>query len=99
MEPHPTSNTELLTTPITIAVHRKTVNPVFGEGAIHVSIEDEAAGPFVTIRNLDSDIMEAGVVQLELEELNAVHLVAKELIFGMERNCCSESGRNTSDKA
>lgn len=32
-----------------VAIHDKTVNPVYGDGVIYVEINDEAAGPFVVL--------------------------------------------------
>ena len=47
--------TNLKSTTLSIAVHRADANPVFGEGTTHVSLQDDAGGPFIayqgTFRN------------------------------------------------
>lgn len=70
---------EWIVTPISVSVHLKEESPVFGEATIHVSVDDEAGGPFVVIKQFDHSL-EAGELKLDLEQLQKVCAVAKELI-------------------
>jgi hypothetical protein len=45
------------TTILQVSVHREESNPVFGEGNTYVSVDDESAGPFLTIQQHD-DVIE-----------------------------------------
>lgn len=38
-----------------VALSIKDESPCFGENTIHVEIDDEAGGPFLSIRNVDQD--------------------------------------------
>ncbi len=73
--------TTLKSTTLSIAVHRPDKNPVFGEGTTHVSLQDDAAGPFIELRQFDEGL-EAGHVKFDLEELIEITKVAKRLIEG-----------------
>lgn len=66
---------------IAIAVHPPGDNPIYGETATHVILEDEAAGPFIVLRQ-SFDGIKPGEVRLDLEELAAVYDAAKRLIQG-----------------
>ena len=70
-------------TPIVVSVHRSDVNPVFGEQAIHVKVDDEAGGPFIILTsNGDND---AGEIRIDMDELEAVTKAARQLIHGYEK--------------
>lgn len=68
----------ILTTPITYAVHRVNDNPVFGESATHVSIDDEAGGAFILLKQTN-DCADC-VLRFDLDELIAVTEAAKKLM-------------------
>jgi len=67
------------TTPISVSVHLAGDNPVFGESVVTVTIEDEAAGPFVRINSLMDDC-KRGEIQLDFEQLEMVINEARNLI-------------------
>jgi hypothetical protein len=67
------------TTTLKFAVHREDVNPVFGEGVTFVSVDDEAAGPFLVIEQHDDDV-QPGIVRFDYEEFLAVAEAAKTLM-------------------
>ena len=67
------------TTTLKVAIHHESENPVFGEGNIFVSIEDEAAGPFIIVEQNDSYNTDRNL-RLEYEELLAVTAAAKMLM-------------------
>lgn len=72
----------LETTTLTVAVHRKGQNPVYGEGVTRVSVTDEAAGPFIEVRQVvESD---EDCLRLDLDELEKVVEVARELVGGFD---------------
>jgi hypothetical protein len=70
------------TTILQVSVHREESNPVFGEGNTYISVEDEAAGPFLVIQQTD-DVMEHGKVRMDYEEFMAVAEAAKMLMHQM----------------
>jgi hypothetical protein len=74
--------TTFKTTILQVSVHREESNPVFGEGNTYVSVEDEAAGPFLVIQQTD-DVMESGKVRMDYEEFLAVAEAAKMLMHQM----------------
>lgn len=49
-------------------------NPVFGERAVHVTLEDEGGGPFLSIRTSE------GEIKLDPEELEAIAAAARQLL-------------------
>jgi hypothetical protein len=70
------------TTILQVSVHREESNPVFGEGNTYVSVDDEAAGPFLIIEQHD-DSNEPGKVRMDYEEFMAVAEAAKMLMHQM----------------
>ena len=66
-----------LSTPLSISV--PTVNPIYGEGATHVTLEDEAGGPYIILRQCDDD-SKVGEVRFDIEELREVLAAAEGLI-------------------
>jgi len=66
-------------TPIGMAVHLPEESPIFGEQTLKVRIEDDAAGPYLVLRQCGGEI-EPGEVRLDLEELEAVLRAARRLI-------------------
>lgn len=65
---------EFATTPIAYSVHCEGDNPVFGETATHVCVEDELGGPFITLKQ------PSGEVRLDPKELDVVFKIAKQLM-------------------
>lgn len=74
---------KLLITPLMVSVHRTGDNPVYGEGAIKVTVEDEGGGPFIVLESNDG--MEDGL-RIDMDELEAVTAAARKLISGVEKN-------------
>ena len=66
------------TTVIRIAIHPENVNPVYGEGVTHVHIQDEAAGPFLTLSQVGED--KSDCIRIDMEELEMITAEAKKLI-------------------
>tara|TARA_R110000868_G_scaffold302679_2_gene563238 strand:- start:7828 stop:8067 length:240 start_codon:yes stop_codon:yes gene_type:complete len=65
-------------TVIRISTHPENVNPVYGEGVTHVCIQDEGAGPFITLTQEGEDKLEC--IQTDIEELELITAEAKKLI-------------------
>lgn len=63
-------------TPIVVSIHRSDEHPVFGEGALHLSMKDEGGGVFFNITN-DGDGITA-----EMEELELILDLAKKMAKG-----------------
>jgi hypothetical protein len=70
------------TTILQVSVHREESNPVFGEGNTYVSVDDEAAGPFLIIQQHDEN-SEPGKARMDYEEFMAVAEAAKMLMHQM----------------
>ena len=70
------------TTILRVAVHREEENPVFGEGNTYVSVDDEAAGPFLVIEQ-ENELSTPGAMRLDYEEFLAVAEAAKMLMHQM----------------
>jgi hypothetical protein len=68
-----------LKTTLMVSVHGENEDPIFGESATHVCIEDEAGGPFIILKQTN-DFSKSGEVRLELEELKVITEVADELM-------------------
>jgi len=65
---------------IKVSVHLKDENPIFGESSTHISIEDEAAGPYITLQQC-TDTVESGTVSFNgIDHMTAVFDAAKELL-------------------
>lgn len=67
------------TTILKVAVHTQDMNPVYGETATHISIDDEAGGPFLVLSQCHDEI-KPGEVRLNFEELDEIYRASKELI-------------------
>ena len=67
------------TTPLCYAVHYHGTSPVFDDSTTHVLIDDDAAGPYIVLRQFGTDA-KVGEVRLDIEDLEAIVLVARRLI-------------------
>ena len=74
---------KLLITPLKVSVHRKGDNPVNGERAIKVTVEDEGGGPFIVLESNEG--MEDGL-RIDMDELEAATAAARKLIAGVDKN-------------
>lgn len=75
--------TAFLMTTMSYSIHPENESPVFGKGATTVSIDDEAAGAFIVIKQ---DIPhESGGIALEIDELELVLVAARKLLSGMPK--------------
>ncbi len=64
---------------ITISVHPEGVNPVFGEGSTHISLNDEGGGVFLQMSQSD-DNSENGVVRFDPDEWDEINAAVKTLL-------------------
>lgn len=58
------------TTITTISIHPKNVNPVYGENVTHLCIQDEAAGPFITLSQVGEEKFDC--IRIDMEELELI---------------------------
>lgn len=65
--------------PITYSIYRGNDNPVFGESVTLVSVDDEAGGAFIILRQLADDI-QPGQVRLDIDELELIYKTAKKML-------------------
>lgn len=63
-------------TPIAVSIHRETEHPLFGEGAIHLKLEDEAGGFFFEVSQ------EGQAFRVDFEELKQLVVAGKLLLDG-----------------
>ena len=66
------------TTIARISIHPENVNPVYGEGVTHLCIQNEAAGPFITLSQVGEEKFEC--VRIDMAELELITAEAKKLI-------------------
>lgn len=66
-----------------ISVHLANENPVYGEMATMVTVDDEAGGAFLVIEQADEQA-KLGTVRMDLEQLEAVVAAARKLIKAHE---------------
>jgi hypothetical protein len=67
------------TTITTVSIHPENVNPVYGEGVTHLCIQDEGAGPFITLTQVGEDKFDCSI-RIDMEELELITAEAKKLI-------------------
>lgn len=67
-----------IATSIEVSVHRAQDNPIFGEGTTKVRVEDEGGGSFIVLTQTSEE--SEGKLRFDLDELECVVKVAKELI-------------------
>lgn len=79
-------------TPIAVAVHVDGESPIFGEQTIGVWIDDEAAGPYIVLKQLGTDDPKLGEIGLDLEQLVIITNVAKKLITAQPKEKEREPG-------
>ena len=65
--------------PLTFSVFAAGDNPVFGESATHITIDDHAAGPFLVLRQSHDELV-AGEIRLDFEELDLIASTAKNML-------------------
>lgn len=70
---------KFVTTPTAVAVHAEDDNPVFGETATHIRVNDEGDGPFLVITQF-RESLGPGEIWLCIEEIDAVAVAARSLI-------------------
>ena len=63
---------------LTVAIHRADSNPVYGRGALQVSIDDEGAGGYIKICELGDDFEHC--VRIDADELELVFKEAEKLL-------------------
>ena len=66
--------TKYIKTILSVAIHHPVLHPIFGEGVTKVSIEDEAGGFFLRIKQEEMEI------RMDMEELEEVVKAARVLI-------------------
>jgi len=66
-------------TVIAISAHRQGVNPIFGEGATHIKLCDDAAGYFIELSQSD-DNTENGTVRFDPAEWEVINTAVKTLL-------------------
>jgi hypothetical protein len=71
---------ELKITPIAVSIHQSTEHPLFGEGVIHLNLEDEAGGFFFEVSQ------EGQSFRVDFEELKQLVVAGKFLLDGTWSN-------------
>lgn len=64
---------------LTISVHPVRVNPIFGEGSTHITLNDEGGGVFIEMSQSD-DNTENGVIRLDPDEWDEINAAVKTLL-------------------
>ena len=68
------------TTPIGYAVHVHGTSAVFDDSVTQVLVDDDAAGPYIVLKQIGREANKAGEVRLDLDELEAVIRAARRLL-------------------
>ena len=68
-----------VSTIMSVSVHNKASNPIYGEFNVMVHLEDEGAGPFLVLEQNTDDVANQKI-RLDYDELLAVARVAKMLM-------------------
>ena len=70
-----------VSTVTTTAIHRKGTSPIFSNGTMIVSIDDEGAGPYVKLSEVSEEVTEPGVVSFDdIEQMQAALNAAKSML-------------------
>lgn len=65
-----------------ISIHLDGENPVFGEGVIRVSLDDEAEGPHIVLDTPDaSSLLRMSYIQMKEVMAAAAQLMSQDAIF------------------
>lgn len=67
-------------TPIAVAIHRDTEHPLFGEGVIHLKLEDDAGGYYFIVSQ------EGVEFKIDFEEIKQLVVAGKFLLNGAGDN-------------
>jgi hypothetical protein len=67
------------TTTICVSVHSEEENPIFGETATQVMIDDDAAGPYIVLKQCNDSVKE-GEVRIDFKEFDVIAGVVKTLM-------------------
>lgn len=70
---------KLTVTPILVAVHAVGEDPIFGETTTFVRLVDEGGGRFIQLEQPASDFGIGGVLRFEVDELEQILKVAKQI--------------------
>lgn len=66
-------------TVIAVSVHPAGTNPIFGVGATHIRLQDDAGGYFIELQQSDDDA-ENGVVKFDPAEWDVINGAVKSLL-------------------
>ena len=70
------ADAKYLKTVIAVSIHLAGENPIYGESATRVAVNDDAAGPFIVLSQ-SSDRLVLGELTFNVEELEAVTAAAR----------------------
>lgn len=65
------SEAKYITTPIAVSIHPAGENPLLGDNAVIVFIEDAGAGPFVSIEGTRGDAAR-GEIAIDIDQLRLI---------------------------
>ena len=72
-------NSTPVATTLTVSIHRSDTHPVYGRGALQISIDDEGAGGYVKINEQDDDLEH--YVRIDADELELVFRKLKSFLL------------------
>jgi len=68
---------------MSVSIHPSDEHPVFGAGALHLALEDDAGGYFFTLKQISTDGRESQTLRIELEELKLCVKAGEKLLKGV----------------
>jgi hypothetical protein len=66
-------------TELMVSVHASSDNPIFGDTATHIRIEDEAGGGFVVLTQTN-EVNKPGELRFDIDELHIIYSEAVKLM-------------------
>lgn len=78
---------EILITATELTVHRRSISPVFGVGIVHVRLDDEGGGTFITLKQMGDGLPEDGynTIKIDFEEIEHIVKAVKMLKDGTKK--------------
>jgi hypothetical protein len=61
---------------LSISVHPDNENPVFGERSTHITVDDEAGGPFLKLIQCNDQIT-SGEIRVDFGEMEVIYATSK----------------------
>ena len=79
-------STKWSVTPLVVSVHYEKDNPLYGESATHIKIDDEAGGGYFVLEQ-SAEGLEPGQIKIDNDELDLIAHEGKKLMAAYDKAC------------